>query len=322
MSTKPRIIVPEVFYEVTSRGVFGVDIFSNKELKDFFLKELHNSLKMFSFQCYAWAVMDDHYHLLVKSSFHSISKFMQRLNSVYAKHFNRVTNRKGVVFYRRFSSIIVDENIALNQVIHYIHSNPIRSGYCTSFNIGDYEWSGHFNIYKQNTKKDNPSSNEIPNKPNIMLSSEGSDSADNQVISQIRNANQSRGFFSKPESWVVGDSHFVKTVLKKDLICRAQIARHIRENITLERLHQAVIKTVGIENDALFIRGRANTVSTARLLFASLGSILFDYSGESLARYLRVSNSAVSRMISKSKAIPNRKLLFDVINTKLQAERN
>ncbi|MFP4243047.1 MAG: transposase, partial [Chitinispirillaceae bacterium] len=95
MCTKPRIIVPGVFYQVYSKGVSGEKIFGNPEMKKFFLRELAVTLEKFSFKCCSWSIMDDHYHLVVKSSDVPISKFMQRLNSVYAKKFNREKGREG-----------------------------------------------------------------------------------------------------------------------------------------------------------------------------------------------------------------------------------
>ncbi|MFP4242156.1 MAG: hypothetical protein ACLFQB_09520, partial [Chitinispirillaceae bacterium] len=61
MCTKPKIIVPDVYYQVSSKGVFGEKIFSDDELKRFFLKELSKTLDKFSYRCCGWSVMNNHY---------------------------------------------------------------------------------------------------------------------------------------------------------------------------------------------------------------------------------------------------------------------
>ncbi|MFW6245515.1 MAG: transposase, partial [Fibrobacterota bacterium] len=142
MCTKPRIIVPGVYYQIYSRGVFGENIFPNTELKNFFLKELAITLKKFSYCCCSWSLQENHYHLVVKSSEVPISKFMQRLNSVYAKKYNRERGREGVVFFRRYASIISEET-ELKNLIRYVHLNPVRCGACTLDKLDDYEWCGH-----------------------------------------------------------------------------------------------------------------------------------------------------------------------------------
>ncbi|NLG19602.1 MAG: hypothetical protein GX556_19965, partial [Fibrobacter sp.] len=114
MCTQPRMVVPFAFYQVTSKSICDQKIFPDNTLKTFFLKELSISLKCYSFQCLAWSIMDDHFHMMVKSSDVSISKFMQRLNSVYAKKFNRYNKRKGHLFEQRFSSVIVQEDNGLD----------------------------------------------------------------------------------------------------------------------------------------------------------------------------------------------------------------
>jgi REP element-mobilizing transposase RayT len=150
--SKPRIVVSNVFYEVTSKGARGAAIFDTDDLKTFFLTQFTNTLKMFNYQCYGWSLLDDHYHLILKSSETSISKFMQRLNSVYARHYNKVKNELGTVFYRRFASIIVQEETGLKDLIRYVHLNPVRANICTTDELDTYKWCGHQSLL--NNKSD------------------------------------------------------------------------------------------------------------------------------------------------------------------------
>ena len=313
MSTKPRIVVPDLIYEVTSKGARGVNIFSSIELKSFFLKELMHTLKTFSYHCYAWSIMDDHYHLVLKSSDIPISIFMQRLNSVYAKHFNKVRNESGVVFFKRFASIIVEET-GLKELVRYVHLNPVRCGTCTIEQLNIFEWCGHRNLL-------NSDPNQFQNTFDVLKKFSGSESSkdygdyvrfglseyeNEKIVNNIRDANRGIENFFKCEPWVLGTTEFIKETLEKDRCRRARIALHLRENITYEMIHKKIETSFELPKDDLYRQGRLNLRATARLLFAYIGKFRFDFSGIGLASYLGVSGSAVSKMISRCKTVPNK----------------
>lgn len=320
MSTKPRIIVPDLIYEVTSKWARGVNIFSSVESKTFFLKELEHTLKMFSYHCHAWSIMDDHYHLVLKSSEIPISIFMQRLNSVYAKHFNKLKNESGVVFHKRFSSIIVEET-RLKELVRYVHLNPVRCGTCTIEELTTYEWCGH-RILLTNDSDHFQNTNDVLEKFSDKEPSKAYgdyvrlgllEHENDQLVKIIRDANRGIENFLKREPWVLGTSNFVKDTLEKDRCCRARIAQHVRENITFEIIHEKVETTLKLPKGDLFRQGRLNVRATARLLFAYIGKCRFDFSAISLSSYLGVSGSAVSKMISRCKTVQSKDSVIDSI---------
>ena len=328
MTTKPRIVVPDLIYEVTSKGARGVNVFSSLDLKTFFLKELAHTLQMFSYHCYAWSIMDDHYHLVLKSSEIPISIFMQRLNSVYAKHYNRVRNESGVVFCRRYASIIVQDS-GLKELVRYVHLNPVRCGTCTLEQLDTYEWCGH-RILLDND------SDHFQNTNDVLKMFSGSDAAkaygdyvhseiseyqNAKIIKHIRDANRGKENFFKCEPWVLGTLNFVKETLEKDRSRRARIAQHIHDNITLETIHEKVEMSLNLFKGDLFHQGRFDVRATARLLFAYIGKIRFDFSGTSLASYLGVSGSAITRMISRCKSVLNIDFLINFILRKIRMKQ-
>ena len=308
MCTKPRIIVPQVFYEVTSRGVDGVKIFPDDESKTLFLKELAITLQKYSFQCFGWSIMDDHYHLVVKSSDSSVSSFMQRLNSSYAKYFNLKSGRKGVVFYRRFASVIVQENDGLRQLIRHIHLNPVRCCVCTIEELDNYNWCGHKTITNSGT-------DDIINVTEVIkvFSQSGSSAGyrdfirsgeqDQRFINKMRDANEGKQIFTNLKYWIIGDQNFVRRVLNQDRCRRIRIACHVRENMTLDNLLEKIKSCIPFNIPDFYLHGRLNEISTFRQLFAVAGRSHFEFSCSTLADYLRVSKSAVSRMISRSTRI-------------------
>ncbi|MFP4165102.1 MAG: transposase, partial [Chitinispirillaceae bacterium] len=305
MCTKPRIIVPGVFYQVYSKGVSGEKIFGNPEMKKFFLRELAVTLEKFSFKCCSWSIMDDHYHLVVKSSDVPISKFMQRLNSVYAKKFNREKGREGVVFFRRYASIISQET-ELKKLIRYVHLNPVRCGACTLEELDHYEWSGHRALIRGNddildrsTLLKQFSGPEPLEAYRCYMALKGPEGQNDEIIGRVRSANRGKLNFFRPELWVIGSIDFVRTVLQMDRCRRARIARHIITETSLRRLHENLQNTLYSETDELFLQGRVNQKSTARELFAYAGSCCYDYRNTEIAAYLKITASAVSRMVSR-----------------------
>ncbi|MFP4014674.1 MAG: transposase [Chitinispirillaceae bacterium] len=306
MCTKPRIIVPAVFYQVCSRGVFGENIFPTPELKAFFLKELAITLKKFAFLCCSWSLQDDHYHLVVKSSDVPISKFMQRLNSVYAKKFNRERGREGVVFFRRYASVISEE-IELKKIIRYVHLNPVRCGECTLEGLDHYQWSGHKALMQEGGDDildkgclldQFPGSDSLDQYKTYLLSG-APDCSNDEVIRIVRNANRGKMNFSKPELWVIGSPDFIRMILERDRCRRARVARHITFNTPLEKIHASLQLCLNCEKEELFLQGRVNQKSTSRELFAYLGACCYDFQNTEIANYLGITGSGVSRMVSR-----------------------
>ncbi|MFW6245704.1 MAG: transposase [Fibrobacterota bacterium] len=318
MCTKPRIIVPGVFYHVTSKGVFGEDIFPTPELKSFFLKELSITLKKYSYLCCSWSLQKDHFHLVVKSSDVPISKFMQRLNSVYAKKFNRERGREGVVFYRRYASVISEET-ELKKLIRYVHLNPVRCGDCTAEKLDWYEWCGHRAVMQGDEDA-------ILDRGTLISQFQGSDPVDqyrhflssvspgcdgDETVRKIRNANKGWFHFADPELFVIGSAGFIRKVLEMDRSRRARIARHIIADATLEKIHGALQLCLNCEKEELFHQGRVNQKSTARELFAYTSACCYDFQATEIAEYLGVTGSGVSRMISRYSKIRQWDYLVD-----------
>ena len=308
MCTKPRITVPQVYYEVTSKGVQGEDLFQNSEMKVYFLNELKLTLKKYSFHCYAWSIMNDHYHLILKSSDVSISKFMQRLNSNYARYFNKSSKRKGVVFYRRYASVIAQEGKRLEELIRYVHRNPVRCKDCTLEELDQYQWSGHHAVI-------NGSNNGIIDVCSFLrLFGTSTSIADYQnfirkkdvdycTITKIRDAHDGKQSFWNPERWIIGDKKFSQKIISMDTANRTRIARYIKENVDLSSILQKMQCFIAVDEKNIRNRGRLNEASTARQLFAHIAHNTYEFSCTALGRFLGLSSSAVSKMISRSDRI-------------------
>jgi REP element-mobilizing transposase RayT len=93
---------------------------------------------------YAWCLVPNHFHLLLRSGSAPLSAFMRRLLTGYAVAFNRRHRRSGHLFQNRFKSIVVEEEPYLLELVRYIHLNPVRAGLVSDLDALDgYEWTGH-----------------------------------------------------------------------------------------------------------------------------------------------------------------------------------
>jgi REP element-mobilizing transposase RayT len=88
MSRPLRIEFPDALYHVTSRGDRREDIFEDDDDRRAFLGTLAQVVAQFNCICYAWCLMDNHYHLLVQTPEGNLSKGMRQLNGVYTQASN------------------------------------------------------------------------------------------------------------------------------------------------------------------------------------------------------------------------------------------
>jgi len=93
---------------------------------------------------YAWALMTNHAHILLRSGAHGLSRFMRRFLTGYAITYNRRHKRYGHLFQDRYKSIVCDEDAYFRELVRYIHLNPIRAKVVkTMSELDRYRWCGH-----------------------------------------------------------------------------------------------------------------------------------------------------------------------------------
>ena len=94
--------------------------------------------------CYAWALLGNHAHLLLKTGTVPLHTVMARLLTGHAVTFNKRYHRHGQLFQNRYKSILCQEDAYLTELVCYIHLNPIRSGIVSDFDgLSRYPYSGH-----------------------------------------------------------------------------------------------------------------------------------------------------------------------------------
>ena len=114
-------------YHVIARGNEKKDIFIDDEDKNKFIQIITNKKKKNEYTLFAYCLMNNHLHLLVKEEEDNISRIMRRINTAYAYYFNKKYNRVGHVFQDRFKSEPVENDSYLISLVRYIHNNPVKA---------------------------------------------------------------------------------------------------------------------------------------------------------------------------------------------------
>ena len=129
------------------RGIERCNIFRDDADRDNFLARLGEILTETSTACYAWALVPNHAHLLLRTGKEPIATVMRRLLTGYAVRFNRRHQRHGHLFQNRYKSILCQEDPYLRELVRYIHLNPLRAGLVDDLVALDaYPYSGHSTV--------------------------------------------------------------------------------------------------------------------------------------------------------------------------------
>lgn len=144
MPRTARIDIPGLLQHVIVRGIERRDIFLDDNDRRLFLERLSKLLAETGTDCLAWALMSNHFHLLLCPRVTKLSVFMRRLLTGYAIVFNLQHLRSGHLFQNRYKSIACQEDAYLLELVRYIHLNPLRAGMVKTIDDLDiYPWCGH-----------------------------------------------------------------------------------------------------------------------------------------------------------------------------------
>jgi putative transposase len=144
MPRKSRIDAAGALHHIMVRGIERGKVFRSHEDRDRFLERLGEILQQTKTLCYAWALIANHFHLLLRSGPVPISTVMRRLLTGYALWHNRIHRRQGHLFQNRFKSVLCQEDVYLLELVRYIHLNPLRANLVKDLHeLGRYPYCGH-----------------------------------------------------------------------------------------------------------------------------------------------------------------------------------
>jgi len=320
MPRKARLDYADALHHVMVRGINKSAIFGDDQDRQKFMERLSINLMDSDCHVYAWALMNNHVHLLFKSGGRGLSDVMRKQLTWYAMYFNRKYHRTGHLFENRYKSILCQEDRYLLALVRYIHLNPIRVGLVKTIEDLDYyPWTGHSVItgnYEQERMDtgyvlshfgkslkearaayrafvtEGLTQGHVPEfSGGGLLRSQGGWSA---VVSSKR-----KGVNLNFDDRVLGDSEFVKNLLVETEADGRQQLKIKRSGKSISDIIAEYCAQTGINGKLMRSGSRRKNISRARAVIAKrctdeLGLTLAD-----IARALGVTTSAIQRALSK-----------------------
>jgi REP element-mobilizing transposase RayT len=150
MPRRARIDAPGALHHIMVRGMERRDIYLEDEDRLDFMKRLSGLLTETRTECFAWALMSNHFHLLLQTGDVPVATVMRRLLTGYAVRFNHRHKRHGALFQNRYKSILCQQETYLLELVRYIHLNPLHAGLVMDLKELDaFAFSGHAALMRE-----------------------------------------------------------------------------------------------------------------------------------------------------------------------------
>lgn len=311
-----RLHIPGGYYHIIGRGLERRHIFEGAADKRDFLSRLGENLSRSDAQCLAWAVMSNHYHLLIRAGAKPLSKMMASLLGGFAGCYNRRHNRSGYVFQNRYTSILCEAQNYLLELIRYIHLNPVRAGMIDDLqDLDRYSWTGHAGIMGKHCQKwqsiddvlslfgKRVSTARRLYRDFLLVGIRSVDISNLSGGGLVRSHGgwESLSRFRQEHVRIIGDerilghSDFVEQSLRQDDLVLDSRDSLRRDGWNLEKLISRVCRYCDVSEDRLLTKSRSNNLSVAKTLICHWGSEKLGYSAREIAARLGISQPAVSR---------------------------
>ena len=319
MPRKARITVPGAIHHIMARGNEGKTIFVDDDDRHFFLNTLETQLFKTRYLLYAWCLMDNHYHLLIRINEFPLGAFMRQLNGRYAQYFRKKSKTRGYFFQDRYKSIVSQDQFYIEQMVRYIHLNPIRAGICkTLAELDKYYWCGHSVLigsrsWLAQTTHDvlrcfAEKRHEALTQYRFFL--EDGLKKEPEMYDIIRKNNSDSENIHQTGCWVIGNKEFVSKALAADKMKRSRLAQYTREKVTLDKIGKTISSRYGLGPDEIKKRGRNNAQSKARKVFAAICNRQYQFPVCEIANYLHISSQSVSNLIREGEVIKDKSEVF------------
>jgi len=141
---RARLDAPGTLHHVIIRGIEKRRIVDDDSDREKFVRRLGDLAEETKTKIYAWSLMSNHAHLLLRSGPSGLPRFMRRFLTGYAVTYNLRHLRHGHLFQNRYHSIVCEEDVYFRELVRYIHLNPLRARLVSHLSELDrYPWCGH-----------------------------------------------------------------------------------------------------------------------------------------------------------------------------------
>ena len=316
-----RLDAPGVLHHVIGRGIERRKIFYKDKDREDFVDRLAELAEKGAWIVYAWTLMPNHYHLLIKTKNQPLADNMRKLLTGYAVNFNRRHKRAGHLFQNRYKSIVCQEENYLRELVRYLHLNPLRAGLVQDTKqLNRYPWSGHSALVGR-VKREWQDTGYV-----LSIFGDGLQARRNYLAYVMEGIARGRrpdlvggGLIRSLGGWsevlalrstkervpydqrILGDGDFVEGLRSAldDLIQRNQKSRG--QTPALETLAEQIGSKYGLLPGELTSGSRRRESVRARAEIARGAVRELGYSGADVARYLGVTTSCINRVVGAAK---------------------
>ena len=318
-----RVDAPGAVHHVMGRGLEGRPIFIARADCYGFRGQLDDVLTESGAQCLAWALMTNHYHLILRTGTVRVSRIMARTLTSHGLGFNRRHGRRGYVFQDRYKSVLCEDDEYLLQLVRYVHLNPLRAVLVKDvIELEDHPWCGHGVVVGKRRASWQDVDAVLAHfgkrrEPAIAayrrFDAEGVGQAA-PMLGPVRGGILRRaggwefvpsgtGSERSEEESLAGDDAFVNAALAGEQNEEARRSRLRRGGWTPARVIRRAAQVCGVEEDAVYGHGKRVSQTRARALACKWLVEDLGLSGAETARMLRISQSAVSRQVAHGHTI-------------------
>ncbi len=128
MPRNVRVFIPGGYYHVYCRVARGEFVFDEPHEVRRWVDLVASVSRLHDLRCLAWALMSNHYHLLLQTGSMPLWKAMARLQGRYSKEYNRQRRLQGRLWQSRYKARLILDDEHLKHVIAYVHLNPVAAG--------------------------------------------------------------------------------------------------------------------------------------------------------------------------------------------------
>ncbi|MCG8484828.1 MAG: transposase [Clostridia bacterium] len=276
MPRKPRIHYDGALYHVMVRGNNGEKVFTTEKEKRQYINIIREYKKRYQFKIYAYCIMDNHAHLLIEVKKVPLSKIMQGIQQVYTQRYNRNHNRTGHIFQQRYKSVLCQKDEYLFALIKYIHFNPIKANLTQT---SDYKWSSHNEYIKY-----------VRTLVDVEYVLSMLSSKKKEAINEYKKYMEIEEELKENEYGVDDDKieEIVNGIEKEEI-----------KQCTLEQIIKKTTAYFEIDMEEIKSRKRTKRISDAKKLVVLLAKELTEESNKSICKAVGVSESGVSKIISR-----------------------
>ncbi|ABA89032.1 transposase of ISPca5, Y1_Tnp domain-containing [Syntrophotalea carbinolica DSM 2380] len=309
MPRQPRLDIPGLLQHVIVRGIERSEIFLDDGDRRRFVDRFDRLLVETETDCYAWALIPNHFHLLLRCNRMELSRFMRRLLTGYAVYFNLRHNRSGHLFQNRYKSIVCEEETYFLELIRYIHLNPLRAGLVSDLDeLERYPWCGHQAILGNAHVSGHSVEAVLAHFGRQMdlsrdlyrrFVADGSGMGDQpHLVGKLSKRQESQTDAVVFDNRVLGSSGFIETLSEQN-----DLKGRLQDRKSLEELQRIIEDFFRVKPGGLGQRGRQDTISSARAVYCFLAVAKLRYSGVEVGKRLGICGSSVSRAARRGKEL-------------------